>query len=317
MTTPGPRTRLLLAAVLGAVAIAGSPRGLLALFRDPAPIAANVFSADTLNPPTAPAAIGGQGVAISWTATADTYADGHRVFRATSSGGAYTQIAQVTPRTTTSYVDAPGAGTFYYVVRAFRVNWASANSSEVSAIVTQLLYLHNNPTPPVAGTASQLNLPLNTTAPTAGTLYNYDTNRDGSAGLLVARGASGASESDATRFQAWRTAAGSRVVSPAPVLTFWSGIRNFGLNRRGVVTVYLRHWNGSAYTEICSGTLDLADWQAGSGTWVQRSISLSGCSYVVPAGGQLEVKLIVQATAFDNMWFAYDTTAYPTRLSLN
>ncbi len=317
MTPFGRRVRLLLAGVLATAAIFGGIRGLLALFSDPAPVAANAFTTDVLNPPTGLTSIGGHGIALSWTATGDTYADGYRVLRATSSGGAYTHVTELTPRTNVSYLDAPGPGTFYYVVRAFRVNWESANSSEASATVSQLLYLHNNPSPPTGDTAAQLNLPLNTTAPTAATLFNYDTNRDAFAGLILAKGASGVGETDTAKFQAWRTSAAGWVVSPSPVFTFWSGIKDFGLNKHGVVTVYLRHWNGSSYTTICSGTADDADWQGGSGTWVQRSITLSGCSYVVPSGHQLEIKLVAQGVADDDMWFAYDTTAYPTRLSLD
>ncbi len=43
-------------------------------------------------------------------------------------------------------------------------------------------YLHNNPTPPVGNTVSQVDLPMDTSAPTATTLYNYDTNRDSDPG---------------------------------------------------------------------------------------------------------------------------------------
>ena len=36
-----------------------------------------------------------------------------------SAAGPYAQIAEVSPRTTTTYTDAPGAGTFHYRVRAY------------------------------------------------------------------------------------------------------------------------------------------------------------------------------------------------------
>jgi len=61
---------------------------------------------DTLNPPTSlSAVINGSDIELDWTATADTYASGHRIYRGTSPGGPYTQIAQISPRTTTTYVD--------------------------------------------------------------------------------------------------------------------------------------------------------------------------------------------------------------------
>ena len=54
------------------------------------------------------------------------------MYRATATGGPYTQIAQLTPHTTVTYNNSPGIGTFFYVVRAYYQNWESANSNEVS-----------------------------------------------------------------------------------------------------------------------------------------------------------------------------------------
>lgn len=48
-------------------------------------------------------------------------------------------------------------------------------------------YLHNNPTPPVGNTTAQADLLMNTTAPTSGTLYNYDTDRDSELGIRLIR----------------------------------------------------------------------------------------------------------------------------------
>ncbi len=97
---------------------------------------ANAFTTDTLDPPSAVVAADGATITITWTATPDAYAAGHRVLRSGSSGGPYSQIAQVTPRTTTSYIDAPASGTYYYVVRAFVQNWESSNSNEDAGTVT-------------------------------------------------------------------------------------------------------------------------------------------------------------------------------------
>ena len=49
---------------------------------------------------------------------------------------------------------------------------------------------------------------------------------------------------------------------------------------------------------------------------MQKAVSFNCTSYTIPAGNRLEVKLIVNGTAADNMWFAYDTTAYNSRLEL-
>ncbi len=90
----------------------------------------NSWTADVLQAPTSVTATDGSTITIDWTATADTYATGHRVLRASSPGGPYSQIAQVTPRTTTTYDDTPATGLYYYVVRAYYQNWESGNSNE-------------------------------------------------------------------------------------------------------------------------------------------------------------------------------------------
>jgi hypothetical protein len=90
--------------------------------------AGNMAAAPALSPPTDLTARCGTSVTLDWTATVDTYATGHRVFRATSPGGPYTQIAEVTPRTTTTHADSPAAGLYYYAARAYFQSWESANS---------------------------------------------------------------------------------------------------------------------------------------------------------------------------------------------
>ncbi len=94
----------------------------------------NSFSADTVDPPTGLTTACGTSLTLDWTPTVDTYASGHRVFRAATPGGPYSQIAEVTPRTTTTYVDSPPAGTYYYVMRSFYLSWESVDSNEANAI---------------------------------------------------------------------------------------------------------------------------------------------------------------------------------------
>ncbi|MCP4303970.1 MAG: hypothetical protein GY788_03630 [bacterium] len=93
----------------------------------------NSFEADILAPATGLGASCGATVALDWTATVDMYATGHRVFRSTTSGGPYSQIAEVTPRTTVTYGDTPAAGIYYYVVRAYYLGWESSESGEALA----------------------------------------------------------------------------------------------------------------------------------------------------------------------------------------
>jgi len=118
----------LMAATLLALLLALPGAG--ANFTNPTSNDANSFTADILAPPTGLTAACGTTITLDWTATVDTYATGHRVFRSTTPGGPYSQIAQVTPRTTVTYDDTPAAGTYYYVVRAYYLSWQSVDSNE-------------------------------------------------------------------------------------------------------------------------------------------------------------------------------------------
>lgn len=109
--------------------------GVSALFTESMGVTSNAFSTDTLDPPTSLVSSGTTTTILDWTATPDTYAAGHRVFRGTVSGGPYSQVGEVTPRTTTTYTESPAPGTYYYVLRAYVQNWESADSAQVTVVV--------------------------------------------------------------------------------------------------------------------------------------------------------------------------------------
>jgi hypothetical protein len=92
---------------------------------------------DTLDPPTSLAATGGANASLTWSATPDTYATGYELQRATVSGGPYSVIASITPRTTVATTDTPASnGTYYYVLRSVFQSWTSVNSNQASATIT-------------------------------------------------------------------------------------------------------------------------------------------------------------------------------------
>jgi hypothetical protein len=96
---------------------------------------ASTLSTETLDPPTSLDATAALGlvVTLTWTPTVDSRATGYQVLRGTSSGGPYTQLATVTPRTATSYVDLPLLpGTYYYVLRTYYGGWTSVTSNQDS-----------------------------------------------------------------------------------------------------------------------------------------------------------------------------------------
>ena len=179
------------------------------------------------------------------------------------------------------------------------------------------LYLHNNPSPPSGDTTSQTTLPFNLTAPTGGTLFNYDTDRDAFPGLVIQKGGSGFGETNPSKYQKWVSSPfhPSTNISGAPQLVFWSAIKDFTVGKGGDVAAYLVATNGSSIHWSVSGTLQNSDWQGGSGTWMQRTLTFAMPSPSnIPSNYWLELVIVVQNTSDDDMWFAYDTTAYPTYL---
>ena len=202
---------------------------------------------------------------------------------------------------------------------------ADSTYFEVGAIKTR--YLHNDPTPPTSDTASHAVLTADTTAPTATTLFNYDTNRDSCTGLKIAEGGVGAGESGVTLHQVWRTdpMPGVLLIAGDVTFKFWSALRDptdcsFVLAASGDATMFLRDHDGAgSYKEIGSATTGvIADWQGGVSDFVEKTITISGVSYTVPTGHELEAKVIVSGAAItaDAVWFAYDTTAFSSVVTL-
>jgi hypothetical protein len=196
----------------------------------------------------------------------------------------------------------------------------SATASTSSSFSATTYYLHNNPTPPTADTNAQANLGMNTTAPSATVLFNYDANQDSSPGRLILRGGSGAGETTLSRYQNWRgPSAGAlgQTINGTVVVEFWSGMKTFTQGTAGDVRVFLRNRDTvtGITTEIANATVTAADWQGGATAWVKRSASMT-VNTLLLVGHQLEVKLEVGAGAADDMWFAYDTTLYRSRVRL-
>jgi Concanavalin A-like lectin/glucanases superfamily/F5/8 type C domain len=186
------------------------------------------------------------------------------------------------------------------------------------------LYLHDDPAPPAGDATSQPRLPLDNTAPTATNLFNYDTDRDAFAGLMIHKGGAGAGETDPTKAQAWRyTAPQAGLALTGDVeLTVFSGMKDFesstsARNKRGFVRAFLRDCPASgACTLITSTSLDRRRWHGGTNAWMEDTLTFAGVDHTVAPGRFLEVKLTVDGRADDDMWFAYDTTTQPARLTV-
>jgi len=197
-------------------------------------------------------------------------------------------------------------------------SWTPTASPTLPGTLSGSIYLHNDPSPPVGDTTSHTTLSMDSVAPSAGLLFNYDTNRDSFAGLLIAKGGAGFTESDPTKHQRWRS--GPMVVNTsingAPQLVFWSAIKDFGaIHKGGSVAAHLIATDGTTIVWSISANIQAADWQGGSTSWVETSLTFGAPSPMsIPAGYWVELVLVVEASSEDDMWFAYDTTNYPTRV---
>jgi hypothetical protein len=179
-----------------------------------------------------------------------------------------------------------------------------------------ILYLHNNPSPPTGNTISQATLPMNQTAPTTSTLYNYDTDRDSAPGRVIQKGGTGPGEANPDKMQVWRTQpfASDVTFKNSIQIKIWSAMKDFAPNKRGTVSVYLHDFDGSTYTLIGTAGLDVGNWQGGNASWVLRQFTISNSAYTLRAGHSLDFRIIVKSPSADDMWFAYDTTGCPAQI---
>jgi hypothetical protein len=128
---------------------AGSSTAVSATFTKATSPVAAAMSSGTLASPTGLTAVNGtctilpsaRQVNLSWSASASTFATGYVILRSTTSGSGYASIGSVPGRSTTSFVDSTPAAstTYFYVVRATRNNWLSANSNEASIATPTVL----------------------------------------------------------------------------------------------------------------------------------------------------------------------------------
>jgi hypothetical protein len=93
-------------------------------------------------------------------------------------------------------------------------------------------------------------------------------------------------------------------------------MKDFERDNGGAVTVYLRDFDGSGYTELGSGTLSDTPWQGGS-SWVQKTFRFPVETYTIAPGHSLELKVIVEGSSADDMWFAYDTNDHKSRVAVS
>lgn len=171
-------------------------------------------------------------------------------------------------------------------------------------------HMHNNPTPPVGDTASQANLPLNTTASPAYLRFDYDTDTNPASDAGVSISEKGTiNTTDLKKYRNWRTGplAADMNIDGEIEVHLWAATKDFQVNKRGHVIVHIRSWDGSSFTSIANASLVVNDWMAGFEDFVPVSLLMTGISHTIDAGDQLDVRLLVGSqTQTSEMQFMYD-----------
>jgi len=122
------RRLAMLATMALVVGAAGSTPVSLAVFAASRTSSAT-FTTLTLAPPTAAS---GATATLSWTQSVTAAATGYHLMRSTTSGSGYAQVKNVTPVSAATTTDAPGNGTWYYVLQTYLGTWTSANSNQAT-----------------------------------------------------------------------------------------------------------------------------------------------------------------------------------------
>jgi hypothetical protein len=197
----------------------------------------------------------------------------------------------------------------------------AAAVAEWRGVFAQTFYLQGDLTPAFSG--------LSATPPVAGALPNFDPGRDAAAGLVIAKGGTSPTESDPVKHHTWVAPQGAvTIANESVVLTFWTDTKD-GMNlaqtidearnKAGQVTAFLMDLADPADTSgvvLAVGTVTAANWGDGF-AWEQKSIDFGVVNASVAANRYLALKLIVDdAGATDDLWFAYDTAAFQSRLDI-
>ena len=180
---------------------------------------------------------------------------------------------------------------------------------EADGATASVLYLKS----PGVPTAS-----LSASPPTAGSLPNYDPDRDDEPGLLLEKGGNGWQEGDPVKHQQWVAPAGAMSIGGGVSLEFWSAIKDMEDEEKGVVTAYLLECDpsGNSCAKVGQGSIQRDPWSS-SETWVKRVIDFGHIDHDIPGERSLAVKITVGNNSDDDMWFAYDTTSFPSALVIN
>lgn len=177
-------------------------------------------------------------------------------------------------------------------------------------------YLHNQPTPPTGNTTARTLLGMDEVEPTAGTLFNYDTNCDSRPGRLIQRGTGLVTEAGTCRAVTWRSATlgAGRTLDGTARLAIWARKTSSG-GTNPTLRAFLRVFHPSTSTYVELGAANTTVAANGNQPWVELDLAWSLANVTVPADRQVEVKLV--ATGGNrNVEIAYDVDDLASALTL-
>ncbi|MBK6775492.1 MAG: HYR domain-containing protein [Flavobacteriales bacterium] len=172
------------------------------------------------------------------------------------------------------------------------------------------------------GVGDQTDVPngnMKLVAPTDPTLDDFDPTRHPEPGLFIQRGASGFMEGNPERFQLWLISPVPNILNGPVRFRLWSAMKDFDLDDAGTLTAYLLETNpaGGGRALLATTTINRSDWDVGNtGTWIVDNIDFGNITHTIPGTKRLAVMITVPNASADDMWFAYDATPYPSRLTI-
>jgi type II secretory pathway pseudopilin PulG len=197
----------------------------------------------------------------------------------------------------------------------------NAPTCAVAGCQYKQLYLHNwadvsnvptaNSTTPTGSSVNQ----MNGFAPTATTLFNYDTDRDAVTGRSLDTGGAGYGDVSASKTMYWQYGVASNTTfAGTAYLSLYGVLRSLDPTETGVVNVYLRAQNGASWTNVGSATFTAGPW--GTSALGAFTVPVTGLNFSIAKNALLEVEVQVGSGASGVMDFGYDTSIYPASLSL-
>jgi hypothetical protein len=161
-------------------------------------------------------------------------------------------------------------------------------------------------------------LPFTTTAPTAGTLPNYDTDRDAQPGLRIREADNHLGTGDPAKYQKWSMAVDTGLVLAGPAtLDLWAAMAGFDAGEAGRVIASISSCNASGFecTQLAMGSARVVQDDA-PGSFLPVTIDFGVVSASIPPNRTLVVKVVVDGDSADDMVLAYGTATYASALRL-